>query len=156
MYCPKCGNKIRKGNISCSTCGINIRKNSQFVERQEEISTEIPYGGYLAVGGWLVIIVGLIIVIKIFTDTKSSFGKVYDEVILTGIFILIAVFVYSWLYFGLHKVIMKLNRIEKALGITDSNKDYEEKDKIVESSSSENEKEIKLDPNDPDLPWELR
>lgn len=117
MNCPQCKAEFTGKANFCYSCGFDLKKGKPAKMRKQKVSPKVPYGGYLAIGGWLTIIAGVIITVIIFSKVDSRFGGTTDGIILTCLAVLISTVIYAWLYFGLHKAILKISRIEQALGI---------------------------------------
>jgi uncharacterized membrane protein YvbJ len=133
MYCSQCGKELTEENNFCSKCGANLKKR--------QISPEVSYGAYLAAAGWFTIISGAILSLIIIAINKAF--------IWTAIGIFLSTFIYALLFFGVHKALLKIERIEEALGISS----YEQ---AVQPQPKEENMPAGSDSNDEDLPWELR
>lgn len=67
--------------------------------------------------GWITIIAGAIAALILFSKSNSGYRGIDDGIILMGFAVIISAVIYAWLYFGLNKAILKITRIEQALGI---------------------------------------
>ena len=117
MNCPHCKAELVKGANFCYICGFDLKKEKPAEMKRQKVSPKVPYRGYLAVGGWLIILGGVIIALTIFYKVDSGFGMSNNVGILTGLVVLIPTIIYAWLYFGLNNAILKISRIEQVLGI---------------------------------------
>ena len=117
MFCSKCNKELSEGVNFCSKCGLDVRKDKPNEANRQAVSPEVGYGSYLAIGGWLTIIAGAIVAIMLFSKANSGYRRADDGIVMTGFVVLISAIIYAWLYFGLHKAILKITRIEQALGI---------------------------------------
>ena len=134
MNCPHCKAELDERANFCYSCGFDLKKEKPGEMKRQKVDPKVAYGGYLAVGGWLTIIAGAIIAIIIFSKANSGFGRANNEIIWTGIVVLVSTVIYAWLYFGLHKAILKISRIEQALGIDNEEVVMRKQDEIIESS----------------------
>ena len=123
MQCPHCSAELSEGVNFCFECGFDLKKEKPAQKKMQEVNPIVAYGGYLAVGGWLTIITGAIIAGIIFKQADSGYGGLNLGIFLTGLAIFISTITYSWLYFGLHKAVLKISRIEQALGIDNDDDD---------------------------------
>ncbi|MCK5058192.1 MAG: zinc ribbon domain-containing protein [Candidatus Aminicenantes bacterium] len=123
MLCSKCYEELSEGANFCSTCGLDVRKDKPIelkrTDKRLKVNSEVEYGGYLAVGGWLMIIAGAIVALILLSKANSGFGFIDNKIILIGGVVVISAVTYAWLYFGLHKAILKITRIEQVLGIAE-------------------------------------
>lgn len=119
MKCLHCKEELPEGANFCFNCGFDLNKKEPGEINRQNINPKVEYGGYLAVGGWLTIIVGAIIAIYISRNANTGFERMDNAIIMTSLAIFVPTVIYSWLYFGLHKIILKIARIEQALGIAD-------------------------------------
>ena len=159
MNCSNCGNNLAEGVNFCSNCGLNVNNGKPAEKKQIKISPEVVYGHYLPIGGWISIIAGVIVAIYTFSKANTGYNRLDSGVVITGLVIFISSVIYALLYFGLHKAILKINRIEEALGIANY-QDTQGPNRVddIKKSSSESAGNVrKKDVNDSDdLPWELR
>jgi uncharacterized membrane protein YvbJ len=138
MYCSQCGKELPDENNFCSKCGANLREH--------KISPEVSYGSYLAIAGWITVISGAILSLIIISMNK--------ELIWTAVVIFVSTFLYALFYFGLHKTLLKIERIEEALGISSYEWAVNPKEEKMPVGSDSTIK--KSGENSEDLPWELR
>ncbi|NIM13258.1 MAG: hypothetical protein GTO45_14190 [Candidatus Aminicenantes bacterium] len=117
MNCPHCKAELSEGASFCYSCGFDLKKEKPAEMQRQKVDSKVEYGGYLAVGGWLTIIAGVIITIIICSQANTGFRGFDSRIFLTGVGVFISMIIYAWLYFGLHKAILKISRIEQALGI---------------------------------------
>ena len=103
MHCSNCGNKISRDVNFCSECGAETENYTQVKERHSKISPDVKIERFQWILGWIVI-VG-IVVQRYFMDVPG----IQTHIGLIG----------CWLYYVLHKVYLKLTRIEQALGISE-------------------------------------
>ena len=123
MNCPHCKAKLPEGANFCFGCGFDMVKRDMVKKKakkpakmnQQEVDFKVEYGGYLSVGGWINIIAGVILAIILFDKSRSSYSE--GGMVWLGIISILSGVLVAWLYFGIHRVILKLNRIERALGI---------------------------------------
>lgn len=118
MQCSHCNEELPEGANFCFNCGFDMdfaMKKEESVEmNRQEVALIDDYGGYLSVGGWINIIAGAILAIILFNKASEGY-KVDGVMILLGFAGFISGLIFAWLYFGLHKVILKISRIEKTL-----------------------------------------
>ncbi|HLP61606.1 MAG TPA: zinc ribbon domain-containing protein [Candidatus Deferrimicrobium sp.] len=114
MKCSNCNEELPKKANFCFNCGSDMKKEEPIELNRSEVALIDDYGGYLSVGGWINIIAGAILAILLFN--KASEGYTVDSIlIMLGFVSFISGLIFAWLYFGLHKVILKISRIEKTL-----------------------------------------
>jgi hypothetical protein len=157
MYCSECGKQLSEEDHFCSKCGQNMKKDRPLEKDKNKISPEVTYGNYLSIGGWLIIIVCGIIAIYFFTEADTYNRRFNEGMIFSGIGIFISGVIYAWLYFGLHKAIQKIERIEQVLGIS-KYKSSEAMGNSVPGSFPPTDKDTAEGEgvDQEDLPWELR
>lgn len=117
MLCTKCNEELSEGVNFCSNCGLDLRKDPPVEVNRREVNPEVGPGTYLVTGGWLIIAAGVIAAIWLFSKANTGYRRADDGLLITGFVVLISAIIYAWLYFGLHKAILKITRIEQALGI---------------------------------------
>ncbi|MCX6580184.1 MAG: zinc ribbon domain-containing protein [Candidatus Aminicenantes bacterium] len=118
MKCSNCNEELPERANFCFNCGFGIgsgMKKEEPVElNRREVALIDDYGGYLSVGGWINIISGAILAILLFNKASEGY-RVDGVLIMLGFAGFISGLIFAWLYFGLHKVILKISRIEKTL-----------------------------------------
>lgn len=118
MNCPNCKTDLIDGANFCSECGFDLNKKPGETNQQEAaVKPKVLYSGYLPVGGWINIIAGVILAVILFS--KESSLNAEGNLAFLGVVSLASGILIAWLYFGLHKVILKVSRVEQALGIDD-------------------------------------
>lgn len=117
MFCKRCNEELSDGVNYCSKCGLDLWKDPPVEVNRHQVNPEVGSGTYLLTGAWLTIAAGVIAAIWLFSKANSGYRRANDGLVMTGIVVLISAIVYAWLYFGLNKAILKLTRIEQALGI---------------------------------------
>ncbi len=135
MHCPNCSTELSKEANFCFRCGFDMKKEKPSEPKKPKTSPKVTYNGYLSVGGWLFIIAGAIVAIIIIRNANSGFRELDSGILLTGLAVLFSTVIYAWLYFGLHKTILKISRIEQALGIDNEEVVIRKQDQIIESSN---------------------
>jgi hypothetical protein len=131
VNCTYCNEELPERANYCFSCGFDLNpgceKKETFKQNQDrqEVNLTEDYGGYLSVGGWLNIIAGVILAL-IFFNKASEGSSLNNGMILLGFAGFISGLIVAWLYFGLHKVILKISRIEKTLASMTSEKENEE------------------------------
>jgi hypothetical protein len=113
----QCNEELSERVNFCSNCGLDLRKNPSVEVNRRQVNPEVGPGTYLVTGGWITILAGVIAAIWLFSKANSGYGRVDDGLVITGFVVIISAIIYAWLYFGLHKAILKITRIEQALGI---------------------------------------
>lgn len=155
MNCPSCSHQNPKSANFCCKCGLEMKKETTTKRSQHKVAPNVYYGSYLLKGGWITVIVGILGGIGIFSQAKDSlYGETDGSVVLYGFLVIFLSIVYAWLYFGLHKVILKITRIEQALGIEENVQ--EETKKEEPKTNQPVSSSLKRDKNQDDLPWELK
>jgi len=118
MKCSNCNEELPERANFCFNCGFGMgsdMKKEESVElNRREVALIDDYGGYLSVGGWINIITGAILAILLFNKASEGY-RVDGVLIMLGFAGFISGLIFAWLYFGLHKVILKISRIEKTL-----------------------------------------
>jgi len=114
MKCSNCNEELPERANFCFNCGFGIGSGMKKEEPVGEVALIDDYGGYLSVGGWINIITGAILAILLFNKASEGY-RVDGVLILLGFAGFISGLIFAWLYFGLHKVILKISRIEKTL-----------------------------------------
>ena len=117
MNCPHCKAELSEGASFCHSCGFDLKKEKPVEMKRQNVDPKVAYGGYLVVGGWLIIIAGAIVAIIIFSQANFGHRGFGSGIFWMGVGVFISTVIYAWLYFGLHKALLKILRIEQALGI---------------------------------------
>ncbi len=113
MNCPACKKDVSGDMNYCPECGRLLKGTG--------MSPRASYGGYLPIAGWIIIAAGVIFSAMILSKMGKSFGRfggrVSNDVIMAVLAYVLGCIFIAWLFFGLHKVLLKVTRIEQAMGI---------------------------------------
>ncbi|HLP45449.1 MAG TPA: zinc ribbon domain-containing protein [Candidatus Kapabacteria bacterium] len=112
MKCSHCNEELLERAKFCFNCGFENKEPGEISRKEVELIED--YGGYLSVGGWINIIAGAILALILFSKASGGY-QVDSMMLLLGFGSFISGLIFAWLYFGLHKVILKISRIEKTL-----------------------------------------
>lgn len=124
----------------------------------QEITPTVAYPNYLLIIGWIIIVLGAIFGITMMANAGTRFNRIDKNIILSALIIITSSTITATAYFGLHKILLKIERIEQRLGIMETVKETDTPSyKEYERATEERMQELKTDKNSQEqIPWELQ
>lgn len=156
MNCSKCGKELSSKTNFCPNCGTNQRppENNLGLVSVKEITPKVAYTNYLHIIGWIIIVLGTIFGISMMAFADTGFKSLDNNIILSALTIIAYSVIVAAIYFGLHKILLKIERIEQRLGIEDT---YIPGNKNYDMAIKERMQELGIDENSQEpIPWELK
>jgi hypothetical protein len=119
MNCSRCGKILSPESKFCSNCGkeASSEESNSTPNSQHNVAKEVTYYNSLLTVGWIIIIIGAIYGFVTMARADTGYNRVDMSIFILGIMIIVSSVITSFLYFGVHKVLLKVERIEQRLGI---------------------------------------